>query len=303
MRVFPPILLAILAPLPMLALACGSEPAPEPEDPELARRFDAARAAYEQGQDAQAVGLYQNAARRAYRRDDLQAAARAHYSQAVSYLRMDRSDQADRALDQAAYALRLDGDEPGPDILLLRARLAYLQERPEEAARRAQAVIGHPGAKTSWVQLARAILGYLAVDRGDLPRADQALERMGDSQDQAVLAAKARLAARIARSQGKYLQAAELFEREVLYRRATLAYGSMAQALADAADAYQQADEIPQAATRFLRAGRSAAVAGNSTHALPWLRKAQELARQAGDDTTLQAAQQTLADLIGQDQP
>jgi predicted ATPase len=68
----------------------------------------------------------------------------------------------------------------------------------------------------------------------------------------------------------------------------------MTHALALAADACQRAGKPSAAATRYLRAGRSAVHQGNHQDAMQWLNRAVELAGQAGDEPLKQEAKNYL---------
>ena len=64
----------------------------------------------------------------------------------------------------------------------------------------------------------------------------------------------------------------------------------MANALALAARACEQAGKLSEASKRYLRAGRSAAQQGDNGDALSWLNRAEKLAEEAGDESTAKQA-------------
>ena len=100
----------------------------------------------------------------------------------------------------------------------------------------------------------------------------------------------AELSGRLARAEGHGEAAIEAFDQTASLRREDHDYGEMSQALALAADACEQAGKPARAATRYLRAGRSAAQQGNHQDAKKWLNQAVELAGQAGDESLKQEA-------------
>jgi uncharacterized protein HemY len=82
--------------------------------------------------------------------------------------------------------------------------------------------------------------------------------------------------------------AVQAFNTAASLRRESLDYVSMGRALALAGAAAERSGQQRLAAVFYLRAGRSAAQLGRKQEAVHWLMQAQSLARQAGDDRTLQ---------------
>jgi len=285
---------ALVAALVLAACGGGRRVRPASPDPELARRIEAARAAYEQGLDAEAARQYGRAASYAYRRDDLPGAASAESNRAVCLMRLGRHDEAAAALDRAVHARRLDGRPPGPDLVLLQAKLAYETGERDTARARAEEVAADPTAEPPWRVAAHAIRGLVAADGEDVAAARRALAAMGSPTTDHGRAEQALLAGRIALLEGRTADAAANFDGEAGHRRASLAYLSMARALARAGAAHEELDRPGPAARRFLRAGRSAAEQDLPDLASPWLQRAEKLADKAGDATTAAAARRWL---------
>jgi len=291
----------------VLLLACvgligcgGTKTETAPTDPMLEQRFDAARAAFEQGSYPQAARLFQQAADRAYLRDDPQAAADALISRAICLMRMRQFDRAAEALDDAAYAALLSGDRMTGDVTLLRSWLALERDQPDAAVDAARRVLAANPAVKRQTQ-AHAIIGLVAVQQSDLAAAEAALAAMGRPTSINAQADRARLTGAIARLRGDHESAAEAFEREVEWRRSARSYFAMARALANAAEARAELGQLEAAGRLFFRAGRSAAEQGALVEARDWLSRAADLADRAGDAPTAQAARAELAAITGND--
>ena len=278
-------LIALCTWVSIVACGCSSpaRPKPKPADAELARRFDAAYAAYGQGRLDQAARLFARAADRADLRDDLPAAAEAHYSTALCLTRLRRHADAAAALDRAEFATALDGDPIPHDVTLLRAWIAYRTGAYDRAMEAANAVIDTPGARRGWVTDAYAVIGRVAIERKEIGEARAAVASMGAPTDPRGRAEVARLEAMIARLEGNHVDAAAAFDREVELRRTARDYFDMAHALADAAAAYRAQDDAAAACERYLRAGRSATQQELYPDAGDWLSLAATLSANVAD--------------------
>jgi tetratricopeptide (TPR) repeat protein len=283
-------------------IGCGGGPAgaPEPVDRELARRFDVAAAAYEQRRFGQAAKLFAQAAAYAYLRDDLEAAADAHYNQAVSLVRSGQPDQATTALDRAEHAARLDGREPSADLLILRGRLTLDSGDPGQAEQLARRVLQRAAANPATRAQAQAILGQAAIQRQNAAAAGAALSQLqADPTTRHARAEAAHLQGALAMLDQRFAMAGEAFDREAMLRRETGTYLSMAEALASSAEAHERLGQASEAADRYLRAGRSAAEQGRTARARDWLNRAITLADQADDHQTRTIAEDWLQSVNG----
>jgi len=91
-------------------------------------------------------------------------------------------------------------------------------------------------------------------------------------------------------AESNWNEAMEAFDRTAELRRDDVDYSEMANALALAARACEQAGKLSEASKRYLRAGRSAARQGENRDALNWLNRAEMLAGEAGDESTAKQA-------------
>ena len=287
--------IGMLLAVTLLSAACGSSrPAVRAADPQLSRDLEAARAAHAQGLDAQAANLFDRAADRAYLRDDLPAAMDAHYSRAICLMRLQRYDEAATELYRAEYAAQL-ADRPVDDnVIVLRARVAYMRGELDEAKAQATRIIDSPTAKPQAVSDAWAVVGLIAAARDDTEATGDALRRMGEPISPHGQAEHARLSGMLANLEDRPDDAAQAFDREAELRRATRAYATMARALAAAAEAYEKLGRLDAAAVRYLRAGRSAAQQSMPDEAERWLTQAARLADEANDAATAAAAHEDL---------
>jgi len=278
----------------------GTKTETAPADPMLEQRFDAARAAFEQGGYPQAARLFQQAADRAYLRDDPQAAADALISRAICLMRMRRFDRAAEALDDAAYAASLAGDPMTGDVMLLRGWLALERDQPDAAIDAARRVLATNPAENRQTQ-AHVIIGLAAVQQSDLAAAEAALAAMGRPTSITAQADRARLTARIAQQRGDDASAAATFQREADLRRSARSYFAMARALANVAEARVELGQLEAAGRLYFRAGRSAAEQDAPAEARVWLTRAADLADRAGDPAAAQAARAELAAITEND--
>jgi tetratricopeptide (TPR) repeat protein len=98
------------------------------------------------------------------------------------------------------------------------------------------------------------------------------------------------LIGRLAMAESNWKEAIEAFDRAAEFRQDDFDYSEMANALALAARACEQAGKLSEASKRYLRAGRSAARQGENRDALNWLNRAEKLAEAAGDESTAKQA-------------
>jgi hypothetical protein len=283
-------LLLLLAAASIALSACGggrraAAPA-EPFDAELASARRAAAFAFAQGRHDQATQLYRQALERAQARDDGEAIGDLGYDLAVAQLR--RGDAAAaRATAQATRAeLSRRGLPVFAELALVEASALYRlgdAGGAQEQARGLAADAGPAGAR------ARFLLGLVAADRRDLPALEAALSSLAGASGPEWGADRAELAARAAALRGDPRSARRDFVAASDLRRDSLDYPGMARALAGAGAAAASAGDARDAADLFLRAGRSALLAGGqASMAEGWLAEAERLARGVGDRAILE---------------
>ena len=87
------------------------------------------------------------------------------------------------------------------------------------------------------------------------------------------------------------------FDEAAALRRQSLDYRGMVKALAKAGEACERDGRLLAASKRFLRAGQSTALQGNSDQARIWLTLAAQAAERGGDENIAQEARLLLARL------
>ena len=274
------------------AAGCGSSQivAQKPgHDENLARLNRSARIAYDNGQLEQAASLYRQALDRAYMRDDRDAIVDARYNLAVCMLGLRSYDKALVLVRQAKRELARDRHRISADILLLEATILYRADKPDEAWQITDRILTefeNPPAvvknKTHYLR------GMISGQRGETARLGRELNALSKSSDPGQQADRQELTGRLAMAEGRWDEAIEAFDDVVRLRREKLDYAEMAQALALGADACHKAGKHSAAATRYFRAGRSAAQQGNGQDANRWLSSAVRSAEQAGDEVLKQ---------------
>jgi tetratricopeptide (TPR) repeat protein len=292
-----------------LLYACSSVEQPAPQDEELQRSLSAARSAYLQGQPELAANLYHEALERARERDDRKALAEISHDLGAAQL---QNDDAEAALATARAAL--EEMEPGAygaaPLRLVEAVALYRLGQAGEASAAARRVVSDVQADP--VVRARAVFveGLIAAEAGDVRTVEESLSRLNvpDEQlpDQQLSDQQPELAVdRIeltgwrALLVGDLQQARDAFGAAADGRRLALDYRGMRRALAAAGDAAAQQRDFADAADLYLRAGRSAAVRGESGQARLWLGRAEALADRARKPDLLDQARAWL-DEIGE---
>jgi hypothetical protein len=130
--------------------------------------------------------------------------------------------------------------------------------------------------------------GLMAAERGDTAQLQAAVAALETADHAELRADHAELRGYLALAEHNWQAAVQAFDATATLRRESLDYISMGRALALAGDAAERGGQPRLAAVFYLRAGRSAAQLDRQPEALRWLKQAQLLAKQAGDDRTLQ---------------
>lgn len=267
---------------------CGSSQvaAPGPGyDANLARLNRSARIAYDNGQLEQAANLYRQALDRAYMRDDRDAIVDARYNLAVCMLGLRSYDKALVLLRQAKIELARDRQRISADILLLEATILYRAGEPDEAWQITDRILTEFDSPPAMVKNKTHYLrGLISQQRGETAQLGRELNALTKSSDPGMHADRQELTGRLAMAEGRWDEAIEAFDDVVRLRREKLDYAEMSQALALGADACHKAGKHSEAATRYFRAGRSAAQQGNSQDAKRWLNSAVRSAELVDDE-------------------
>jgi hypothetical protein len=240
----------------------------------------------------EAMQQYRNALQRAEMRDDLPAISDYSYNLAVAELAANDPAAALKTLRElrAELARRSAGGFVALD--LLEATALYRTGARSQAATLAQA-IERAGVQPEAGQAA-FLLGLIADDQDDPAGLAAAAQRLGRPATDAGRADALELSARLARRHGDATAAERSAEEAAAIRRELRDYRGVARALSVAATAAQQAGATSAAASFYLRAGRSAAVQGDTQAARQWLQRAVSLSH---DPDLRTAAKESLAGL------
>ena len=131
----------------------------------------------------------------------------------------------------------------------------------------------------------------------------QSIDNMGQSESQTVASDQAELQGRLAMLEEKWNQAVVDLDQSTRLRRESRDYRRMAITLALSADACQAAGRTEAAASRFLQAGRSAALRDDRSRARQWLTQAALLFEQIGNQALRAEAQALLSGLEDGSEP
>jgi tetratricopeptide (TPR) repeat protein len=272
-----------------LMLTGCARPAPDTAvkiDSEFSRSMTAGRLAFDQGLIDQAARYYQQALGRARAMDSAAKIGDAAYNLAACRIHLNQLDKARDLLDEAKTEIAgIHGNIA--DIQLVEAKVAWLQGNPAEALMLADQVLSSPGSyPTDYLRLQVYLLrGQIACDKDDAAVALQELQkaRSIDRQisDHPLQADISALAGRIHLIKNEPVLAAKEFDSETRLLRQAKRYTEMAQALQNAAEAYQSAGNYSLAADRFFRAARSTFAQGQNSAAM----KLGHLALSAADKT------------------
>ena len=234
-------------------------------DKEISRTSNFARIAFENGSTAKAIGLYEQALKRARATDDATEIGNVAYNLALCHVILGQLDQASGSLAEAKAALERSGSNPA-DLLLLEATLAQRQGRGDQALALANQVLSATPDSSHCFQVA-LLKGTIACEQSDSARARAMLTESGKMRvtNPSLLAAKERLAGNIFLLEKNPAGAAAAFDRAAaLFQKAKL-YRDMALTLRRAGEAYREAGNTERAEARLLRAQRSLAAQGEKS--------------------------------------
>jgi len=271
-------------------------------DAELARLNNSARAAYNREALETAATLYEQALTRARALDTALAIGNAAYNLAICRLAQGENEKASHLLREAEIEL-IRAQAGLADVLLVKAKLAQLQGRHDDARRLIQRLLSDPASAPAASHRVEAALvrGQLACDDGETARARAELDeatRQGAALSEPVLqAAGENLAGRINLLEKKPAEAAGHFDREsVLYQEARQPR-ELAAALRRAGEAWREASQPGLAAERFFRAARCSFAQGDPVEAVRCVELSLSLAAAARDDALQQRVLQLQAEI------
>jgi len=291
----------ILVVLLITAGGCGSSRVVQKGsgvDENLTRLNNSARISYDNGRLEQAANLYRQALNRAYLRDDRMAIVDAQYNLAVCNLGLRSYDKALVWVHQAQNELVRGEESVTTDILLLKATILYRTGKLDDAWQITDQILLPSNQPAEAVESKTHFLrGLIADKRGDTNQLRKEINALNSFSASGLKADLEELNGRLAMAENNWDAAIQAFDSSARRRREKLDYRKMAQALALAAEACDQAGKPSNASKRYFRAGRSAARQGNNQDAIKWLERAEQLAGQAGDEPLKQEARAYLKSL------
>lgn len=273
---------------------CGSSPTEQSlaeVDEEFERLNRVARTAFDHGRFRQAADLYNQALKRAYVLDDVNAIVDSQYNLAVCLVKLHDYDQALEQVRQSRAELTRAGRRIPADILLLEATVVYRMGNLDDAWQLTDTIILDPSRLSEAIRSKTHFLrGLIAAEWDDINQLRQEIVSLEIPSAVGLRADREELVGRLAMAQSNWNEAIEAFDKTAEFRRDDFDYSEMVNALALAAWACEQAGKLSDASRRYLRAGRSAARQGESREALNWLSRAEKLAGKAGDELTAKEA-------------
>ena len=167
-------------------------------------------------------------------------------------------------------------------LALVKAAAAYRTGDRTAAAAAAQQALDAKPSDPDTVPRAWFIGGLVAADQNDRASLGRAIAALRPSKWADLEADRLELQGRAAMLDGQPAAALASFEQAAANRQQALDYRGMTRALVLAGDACTSLDRTADAASFFLRAGRSALLQGDAATALPILKRADELAIRSG---------------------
>ena len=285
----------------LTSVGCGSRqtaPPGPPVDQDLERTNRAARTAFANGRIQQAANLYRQTLERAYLRDDLAAAIDARYNLAVCLTLLQSDPQALELVIQAGEELSRAGQPVPTDILLLEATIRYRLGQSQEAWQLTEDILQVVEPIPSAVQSKTHFLrGLIANEHGELLKLREEITALAKYNSPVIRADREELIGHLFLAEHRWDDAVLAFDEAAALRRQILDYRGMVKALAKAGEACERAGRPVPASRRYLRAGQSSALQGDSDQAQIWLSRAAQLAEQGGDVNIAQQARFQLTEL------
>lgn len=275
-----------LAAFAALALAAcgGGTPADTgpPRDIKLDQASSAGTQAMSMDLPEVAVRQYKVALARAYERDDTRAISDGAYNLALA--QMKAGDPKAAVATARAAETELDRRKtPVPaELSLVEAAASYRAGDLTGATAAAQQALDRKASDPDTVPRAWFIRGLAAADRDDRATLAQAIAALRPSKSADLEADRQELQGRAALLDGRPAEALTLLDQASANRQQALDYRGMARTLALAGEACVRLDRTADAASYFLRAGRSALLQGDTAMASRLLRQAEELATRSG---------------------
>jgi len=236
----------------------------------------------------EAAQQFRIALERAELRDDLPAITDYAYDLAIAELDDNQPEAALGTVRQVNAELARRNSDSVPGLTLLEAIALYRIGSRAEADALAASL--EQSSEREIASQACFLRGLIADDRNDIAGLEGALRCVSQTAGSADSANALELSARISLLRGDAATAEAAADRVADQRRLAHDYRGMSRALALAGAAALQAGSAAQAASYYLRAGRSAAQQGNTADARQWLQKALSLSHDVELRTEIQSA-------------
>jgi tetratricopeptide (TPR) repeat protein len=260
-------------------------------DREFDRSSRMARVAFDNGQISQAIEGYKRALARAYITDDLNAIVDTRYNLAVCHLRQGNYPDALENVEKAQQELLFAGRSVSADLLLVQAVAFYHDGTPGRAWQISEEILSmQPAPSPETLSRTHFLRGRMAADRSDTELLLLEITALGEPSVPILQADRLELIGRLAMLDERWNDAVTALDQAARLRAVNRNYRSMATVLATAAQACKRANRPEDAAYRYLRAARSAALSGETERATVWLQESVHLADLAGAESLLQEA-------------
>jgi hypothetical protein len=283
-----------LAPLLLTAFAlaaCGGggavDPGPPP-DIKLDQANKAGTQALSMDMPSLAIKQYKVALSRAYERDDAAAIADVAYNLALAQMRAGDPKGALATVRETRAELDRRRATVPSELVLVQAAAAYRSGDLNGAAAAAQEVLDRGAKDPDAVPRAWFFRGLVDAERGNSAGLAQAIAALPPSKQAELEGDRQELLGRAALLANQPGEAQALFDQSAANRQQALDYRGMARALSLAGDAALRSNRTADAADLFLRAGRSALLQGDSTAAIPLLKRAEDLGKQTGQTSIVE---------------
>lgn len=263
---------------------------------EAAKRM--ARFAFDNGDFEQAENIYRRALERAYVRNDTADILDGRYNLAVCLMALEAYPEAIQLVQQAKVDLVADNEKIPADLLLLDATLLFRSDQLQAALKTTDTILQR-GHEISPVMRAKThfLRGLIFDRRNDLPALDESIRSMGVPQIETLKSDLFELRGRLAMAEKDWDRAVLLLDEASRLRRQDLDYRRMVISQALAAKAIENEGKKEAAASRYLQAGRSAALNGDRTNARIWLTRAALLFDGLGNETAAAESRSLLDDI------
>jgi tetratricopeptide (TPR) repeat protein len=282
------LLLCALA-LAALAACGGGNKAPgPPRDVKLDQASSAGTQAMTMELTDVAIRQYRVALVRAYERDDAGAIADGAYNLALAQMKAGDPKAALATVRSTEAELDRRRTPIPAELSLVKAAASYRANDPTGAVAAAQQALERSASDPDTAPRAWFIRGLVAADQGDRATLGQATAALKASKSADLEADRLELQGRAALLDGRTAAALTAFDQASANRQQALDYRGMARTLALSGEACVRLDRTAEAATYFLRAGRSALLQGDTAMASPLLKRADELAARSGQTAIIE---------------